>query len=142
MSASQPPPPAAKPLACIFSRTLEGKHAVCEFAATRHGLPGRRTLCTQALARAGCGELSALLIEHSRFALNSAKTSLSAPTSVRALRQRAHGGGLEALRQVLSPASSSPNVHELIQAAYASYGTLAKLPFSELVRVIRVWRQA
>lgn len=134
----QPPALVAKPLACVFSTVLEGKYAVCEYAASRNGPPGRRTRCTQALARAGCGELAALLLECSRFALAVKSSGHPAATA----RLQAHAGGLVAMRQNLDPASSSPNVHHLVASAQVRYGSLAQLPFSEMVRVIQTWREA
>jgi hypothetical protein len=126
------PPPA---LRCVFSSVLERKLAVCECAAARNGVPGQRVACNQPLARAGCGELAALLQGGLRF--------VTPPDIVGATpRTRVRAAGIQALHAMLGEPSAVPNVHRLVHAAQARYGALAKLPLDALLRALPGRRQA
>lgn len=126
----------SKPLAlrCVFSATVSAKHAVCEFA-SHPTSPGRSVLCTRPVIRAGCGELSALLLENARFHL--AHGTNSSPATHKA---RVHAGGLRGLQAALGSTTACPNVQILIRGAQQRFGSLSQLPFQTIIRAIAAWR--
>lgn len=121
--------------ACVFSRALLARTAVCERAARR--TLGERDLieCTSPVARTNCGTLAALLQERARFALR-----LPAPGQpiVHAQVLKLHCGGLAGLQQAL--AAPQADVHRMVGQAHARYGSMTELPWDEIVRTIRNWQ--
>lgn len=123
-------------LPCVFRKALQARQAVCECAA-RDGAGARGTLvCTQPLARASCGELQALLRDKSAFALGMVDSRRPvAPTKL----MKIQCGGLNGLRDLLDPGALAPSVHRLVRLATESYGELAALPFTEIVKGVAAW---
>lgn len=121
-------------LRCVFSATVSAKHAVCEFA-SRAPSPGRGVFCTRPVIRAGCGELSALLLENARFNLAHGANHASA-----AHKARVYAGGLRGLQAALDSTTACPNIQVLIQGAQQRFGSLSQLPFQTIIRAIAAWR--
>lgn len=119
--------------ACVFAKALLARAAVCEMA-TRVCLAERELLeCSSPVARINCGALATLLHERSRFALR-----LPAPGRplLHAQGLRLQCGGLAALQPVLEES----DVHRMVLRAQELHGSLADLPWGELVPAIAAWR--
>ena len=120
---------------CVFAKALLAQSARCELSVRRS--VGERELldCRSPTARINCGTLAALLHERSRFALR-----LGAPGQplmhVHALKLQC--GGLSALRQALD--APEADVHALVRLAQEAHGSLAALPWQEMVPVIVAWQ--
>lgn len=124
-------------LPCVFERALLSRCAVCDLSA-HQALPQRESCaCTSPVARAACGELASLLREKSAFALGTARTTRILP---HAMVMKLQCGGLIGLRQVLDPDAPAPDVHRLVRAARERFGSLAELPFSDIVQGVAAWR--
>lgn len=120
--------------ACVFAKALLARAASCELA-SRVCLAEQELLeCGSPVARINCATLAALLRERSRFALR-----LPAPgrplMHVQGLRLQC--GGLSALQPLLDGPS---DVHRLVLRAQELHGSLADLPWSELVPAIAAWQ--
>jgi hypothetical protein len=120
--------------ACVFSRALLARSAVCERAARRS--VGERDLieCTTPVAHINCSTLAALLHERSRFALR-----LPGPGHpiVHAQALRLQCGGLAGLQQALG--AEQADVHRMVGLAQQRHGSLTELPWEAVVRVIKQW---
>lgn len=128
-------PCCGSPQACVFSKALLARSAGCELV-RRRSVGEREILeCGSPVARINCGTLAALLHERARFALR-----LPAPGQplmhVHALRLQC--GGLAALREAV--AGSEPDVHRLVRRAQEAHGSLAELPWQQLVRSLAAWQ--
>ena len=124
-------------LPCVFEKALLSRCVVCELS-LRHLLAERETVaCTDALARAACGELSGLLREKSSFALKLTEAARILP---HAMIMKIQCGGLGGLRDVLDPAAPAPDVHRLVRRAQAEYGALDALPFSRIIQGVSHWQ--
>ena len=125
------------PLPCVFEKALLSRCVVCELS-VRHLLAERETVaCTDAPARAACGELSGLLREKSSFALKLTEAARILP---HAMIMKIQCGGLGGLRDVLDPAAPAPDVHQLVRRAQAEYGALDALPFSQIIQGVSHWQ--
>lgn len=122
-------------LPCVFAKALLARAATCELS-RRTCLAERELLeCGSAVARINCATLAGLLHERSRFALR-----LPAPgrplMHVHALRLQC--GGLSALQQWLD--TGNADVHGMVQQAQHERGSLADLPWDQLVPVLAAWQ--
>jgi hypothetical protein len=121
--------------ACVFAKALLARAASCELA-RRTSLGERELLeCGSPVARINCGTLAALLHERARFALR-----LPGPgrplMHVQALRLQC--GGLGALRAALG--GEQADVHRLVAQAHEVHGSLADLPWEQLVPALAAWQ--
>lgn len=121
--------------ACVFSKALLARTAVCE-KSIRRALAEREVIeCNAPVARINCTTLAALLHERSRFSLR-----LPAPGKplihMHALRLQC--GGLAALQQVLS--SEHADVHRMVNQSHEQYGSLTDLPWAALVATLMAWQ--
>lgn len=121
--------------ACVFSKALLAKTAVCE-KSTRRAMAERELIeCSAPVARINCATLAALLHERARFALR-----LSSPGKplihMQALRLQC--GGLIALQQVLS--SEKVDVHGMVNQCHERYGSLTDLPWATVVTGLVAWQ--
>jgi hypothetical protein len=120
---------------CVFAKALLARVAVCE-CAERRALGERDVIeCTVPVARTNCGTLAALLHERARFAL---KLPGPGRPIMHAQALRLHCGGLVALQHALDAAQ--PDVHRLVGAAHARYGSLTELPWDALVGELMTWQ--
>ena len=120
---------------CVFAKALLARSASCELAA-RHSVGERELLdCRSPVAHMNCQTLAALLHERSRFALR--LPAAGRPLMhVHALKLQC--GGLAALRGALG--SETQDVHALVGEAQAAHGSLAELPWQQLVLAIVAWQ--
>lgn len=120
---------------CVFAKALLARSAACELA-RRRSLGEREVLeCGSPAARINCATLAALLHERARFALR-----LPAPgrplMHVHALKLQC--GGLAGLRAVLQ--ADEGDVHALVRTAQERHGSLAALPWQEIVPAVVAWQ--
>lgn len=121
--------------ACIFTKALLSRNAVCELA-TRRALSEREIVeCSSPVARINCGTLAALLHERSRFALR-LPTPGKPLIHMQALRLQC--GGLTALQQVLGCADA--DVHRMVNATHEQHGSLTDLPWDAVVAALVTWQ--
>jgi hypothetical protein len=127
------------PRSCVFGKALLAQAASCECA--ERVARGERlgVECSSPVARTNCGTLAALLHERSRFALK------LPPASRPLLHQQAlrlQCGGLQALRELLRAGfqEGPRDVHQLVQSAQGTHGSLTELPWGPLVSAIAAWR--
>ncbi len=121
--------------ACVFSKALLARSAVCECAERRS--VGERELieCNSPVAHTHCSTLGALLHERARFALR-----LPSPghVIVHAQALRLQCGGLAGLQQALG--AEQADVHRMVGAAHERYGSLTELPWDAIVQVLKQWQ--
>jgi hypothetical protein len=121
--------------ACVFSKALLARAASCELS-RRVCLAERELLeCGSSPARLSCEALAKLLHERARFALRLPPPSRPL-MHVHALRLQC--GGLAALRSSLN--AQEKDVHGLVSAALEQHGSLADLPWDEMVRALVAWQ--
>ena len=125
----------ARSAACVFSKALLARCAVCDRAERRS--VGERELieCSSPVALMNCGTLAALLHERARFALR-----LPSPGQLvmHAQALRLQCGGLVGLQQAL--AITQPDVHRMVGAAHERYGSLTALPWDAIVQALKHWQ--
>lgn len=110
--------------------------AACELA--RRGSVGEReTLgCRAPRAHAECKTTMALMRERARFAMRLP----AADTSLRhAQAMQLECGGLLGLAHALGVQAVPPDVRALLVGAHVRHGSLAELPWDEVVRTMRGW---
>jgi hypothetical protein len=121
--------------ACVFSKALLARSAVCERAERRS--VGERELieCNSPVAHTNCDTLAALLHERARFALR-----LPSPGHpvVHAQALRLQCGGLLAVQQALGAAQA--DVHRMVGVAHQRWGSLTELPWAAIVLSIKQWQ--
>ncbi|CAG0953379.1 hypothetical protein RHDC4_00230 [Rhodocyclaceae bacterium] len=133
----RPPGEEINRLPCVFGKALLAQSAVCELA-RRHSVGEAESLvCASPVARAACGTLYGLLREKSTFALRVKTTERILP---HATVMKIQCGGLEGLRQVVSPDTHAPDVHRLVREASERYGGLDALPFSEIIKGVAAFQ--
>ncbi len=121
--------------ACVFSKALLARAAVCELAQRRS--VGERELveCGKVVARVNCGTLAALMHERARFAL---RLPSPARPMMHAQALRLHCGGLIGLKDALG--LDHVDVHAMVGIAHARHGSLTELPWDSIVRTIASWQ--
>lgn len=121
--------------ACVFSKALLARAAVCELAERRARAEHELIECPSPVARTNCATLAALLHERARFALR-----LPGPGQplmhVQALRLQC--GGLIGLQRALE--APRADVHRMVGAAQERHGSLTALPWASIVQVLAQWR--
>lgn len=122
-------------LPCVFAPALFAGSARCELARRLTVGEGERIACTRAVARSNCAMLDALLAQHCAFALGRAQRG-APPAHATAMRLKC--GGLAGIRGALD--TPEPDVHRLVIAAQARFGSLAELPWDTVVRGVAGWR--
>lgn len=119
---------------CVFAKALWSGAPGCECA--RRGIEGERMRigCAVPTSHANCALLADLVHERARFAL---RLAVGAPlTHAQALRLQS--GALAALATVLD--DPGDDVHRRVVMAQQRFGSLAELPWSELVAALAAWR--
>jgi len=124
-------------LPCVFARALVAKAAVCELARGRAVGARQTTVCASPVARSACGTLYGLLREKAAFPLHLTETRRVLPL---AQVMKIQCGGLNGLKQAVSPQAHAADVHLLVRAATVRYGSLDGLPFSEIVKGMAAWQ--
>lgn len=122
--------------ACVFEKALLAQCAGCAHAA-RHALAEREAIgCRTAVAHANCATLMGMLRERSAFALRLGPAGGPLP---HAATMRLQCGGLTGLAAAVG-AEAASDVHGLVAAAQARYGSLSDLPWPGLVATIAGWQ--
>lgn len=120
---------------CVFGTALLARSAECECAGREARGEQLAVSCNSPGARTHCVALAALLQERARFALR-------LPPPGRPLRHaqalRLQCGGLAALLGVLG--ATDADVHRGVVLAQQRYGSLAELPWAELVAAMAAWQ--
>lgn len=129
--------------ACVFERAVLTNQCGCNHAerfciAEREGVA-----CDSAAGHDGCAALLELLRQQARFALKAtADPAQDALPYGKAMRVQV--GGLRGLHAVTYPdrpvPDAVPDVHGLIEDARLRFGTLAALPFAEIMPHIAAYR--
>jgi hypothetical protein len=138
MNDDEVPPPSAccdSRSACIFTKALLARAAVCELAQRRAVAEREIIECPSPVARTNCGTLSALLHERARFTLR-----LPGPGQplIHAQALRLQCGGLQGMQQAL--AAPVADVHRMVGLAHERHGSLTDLPWMSIVQVIAQWQ--
>lgn len=125
----------AVPDACVFSKALLAQQARCQ-CSQRRALGERELIvCTSGPAWLNCGTVAALLHERARFALRLPPAGRPVEHA-KALRLQC--GGLAGLRHALGDAGPD-DVHGLVQAAQARWGSLPEAPWGVIVPSVVEW---
>lgn len=125
---------------CPFEKPILSAQCACELAARSAIGEHLRVHCRSALACTNCQTLLALLRERARFALKLADPDAPMPFGK---EMRLTVGGLAGLQRALEGTvdrAGVANIHRLVQDAQARYGSLAELPFHEIVKAIAAFQ--
>jgi hypothetical protein len=126
---------------CPYEKAILTNNAACSMAhkfciAEREGVG-----CASQPAQADCLKFLDLLRERSRFALKSTEPAAALP---HAKAMRIQVGGLHGIESTMHPERTAPSpigdIRATIEAAIAAYGSLALLPFGEIVRSIAAYQ--
>ena len=127
-------------LGCPYEKALLSRQCGCAMG-RRFNLAEREgVFCTAWTARNNCGTLLGLLREKARFALR--LTARTGPLP-HAKEIRIQIGGLAGLRRVVqpdTPPSRVEDIHALVNAAQARFGSLEKLPFSDIMQAVSAYQ--
>ena len=132
---------------CIFAKALMARAAVCECAARLQSGEAAVLDCRSPVAHHNCETLAALFAERARFAL---KLPAGGRPLLHAQALRLQCGGVSALEAHLRAADAGDDVapaapratadiHRLVAAAQERHGSLAELPWSEIVPRMQAW---
>ena len=138
MNDDEVPPPNAcceSQSACIFSKALLARAAVCELAQRRAVAEREIIECPSPVARTNCGTLSALLHERARFTL---RLPGSGQPLMHAQALRLQCGGLQGMQQAL--ATPVADVHRMVGLAHERHGSLTDLPWASIVQAVAQWQ--
>ncbi len=127
-------------LGCPYEKALLSRQCGCAMG-QRFNLAEREgVFCTAWTARNNCETLLGLLREKARFALG--LTTITGPLP-HAKEIRRQVGGLGGLQQLLHPNTAPERVadiHGLLNAVQAEFGSLEKLPFSNVMQAISAYQ--
>jgi hypothetical protein len=125
---------ATVPLACVFEKALAAGCATCA-TSVRRALAEREAIgCTSPTARTNCDMLAALMRERATFALK----LVPGGALPHAAALRLACGGLAGVRECVEPGQA--DVHRLVSAAQRRFGSLADLPWRDVVVAVVAWR--
>lgn len=126
---------------CPFQKPILSGQCGCELAERSSLGEQVRVRCGSALACTNCRTLLGLLRERARFALKLADPGAPMPFGK---EMRLMLGGLVGLQRALAEGTGDrpvvANVHQLVQDARTHYGSLAALPFNEIVKTIAAFQ--
>jgi hypothetical protein len=127
---------------CAFEKVITSAECVCE-KAVRYSVAERLGVrCASATASTNCHTLRHTLRYKARFALKVTHLGERLPFGK---ELQVMVGGLFGLQAVLAAeemqqVSPSPDIYQLICRAQETYGSLADLPYDEIVRTITRYR--
>jgi hypothetical protein len=119
---------------CVFARALFAGTAGCALARRESRAEREAFVCASPVARQNCSTLFGLLRERSAFVLRLADREGPLP---HAAAMRLACGGLEGLARAIGEPAT--DVHALVGAARARYGSLEALPWSAIVPAVGAW---
>ena len=126
---------------CAYEKGILTNNCACSLAhkfciAEREGVH-----CASDEAQATCVQLLDLLRRQARFALKTTSYSTALP---HAKAMRIQVGGLRGIEAALNPDQPVPariaDIRRTIETAIAEYGSLADLPFQEIVKQIAAYQ--
>jgi len=124
----------AVPQPCVFEKAIAAGCACCA-TSIRRALAEREAIgCASPTAHTNCATLAALLRERSTFAL---RLPPGGPLP-HAATLRLACGGLAGVRLCTAPGET--DVHRLVAAAQARFGSLADLPWPRVVEAVVAWQ--
>jgi len=126
---------AAGPSACVFTKALLAREAVCELAQRKAAGERDWIACTSPVAHINCATLWALLRERSTFAL---KLGRAGAPLMHAKAMQLQCGGVSGLQQALH--APERDVHRIVGQAHARWGSLLELPWDDVVSAIVAWQ--
>jgi hypothetical protein len=118
---------------CAFAKAVLSRGASCELARREPRGVGEYVACVSSPARIDCSVLVALLRERSSLALKLRRGPL---LHTQALKLQC--GGVAGLRKVLE--AGHDDVHRLVAQAQERWGSVANLPWQEVVRDVAAWQ--
>lgn len=121
---------------CPFGRAVLSGEAGCTLARRRPRGEHEAILCASEPACAHCSTLFGLLRERARFALKLPAGDAPLP-HVQMMRLQC--GGARALAAALGE-EAPRDLHEIVADARARWGSLADLPFAEIVPALAAWQ--
>ncbi|CAK0762325.1 conserved hypothetical protein [Gammaproteobacteria bacterium] len=122
------------PAPCAFEKAVLACCVACELA-EKHLLAERETInCSDPEAQKTCAELRKALRDHSAFSLKLTRRDDDPVPHGKEIK--AQCGGLQGLQQALRGMKEVVNVRQLVWDAFAQYGDLESLPYSEIVRTV------
>jgi hypothetical protein len=121
-------------LPCVFQGALQARCASCDLVARRSLAEREVLVCTLPTAHINCETLTGLFHERATFPLRlHPREPLTHATEL-----RLQSGGLLGLQQVLAAAKA--DVHQMVQQAQLTYGSLTQLPWEPIVECIKSWQ--
>jgi len=130
----------APPHGCAFAKAVLARAVDCECALRRQVGEASVVDCGSPVAHHNCATLAALLHERARFAL---KLPPAGRLVMHAQALRLQCGGLQALQRHLGAApdhdEGPADVHRMVHAAQQRHGSLAGLPWADLVTLTAQW---
>lgn len=128
------PQPSTQELPCVFRPALFAQLATCSLMVKRSLAEREVLMCRQTPAHMNCETLERLFVERGTFPL---RLKPGAPLT-HATVMRLHAGGLLGLQQAVS--TQTPDVHGMVQQAQSDFGSLADLPWSDIVPQMIAWQ--
>jgi hypothetical protein len=126
---------------CVYEKAILTNNCSCSLAhkfciAEREGVH-----CRSEPAQAACAELLELLRRHARFALKTTDNRSALP---HAKAMRIQVGGLRGIEAALHPEQPVPahiaDIRLTIEAAIATFGSLERLPFQEIIKQVAAYQ--
>ena len=129
---------------CPFEKVILGVYAGCA-KAQRFAVAERMGVeCTSDIALNNCLTLRKLMRECSRFALKVTNTSERLPFGK---EMKIMAGGLAGLESVIHGQTEKQpgqpdirDIHDLVQAAQAAFGSLTALPYPEIIKSVAAFQ--
>ncbi len=124
-------------LPCPFEKAILSRQCGCSLV-SRFNLGEREgVVCTLWTAQQNCTHLRNLLRESARFTLHVAGPVGALP---HAREMKVQAGGLRGVLEAVAPqAARVDDIHALVSAARDAYGSLDRLPFSDIVKAIAAY---
>ena len=134
-------PPIMSSITCPFAKPILSTQYGCEYS-TRYCVAERiGAACSSPQASQQCLALVQALRESARFTLKVTDTSGQLPFGK---EMRILHGGLAGLHALLPEAGSEAgkvaNIHALVQAVIAEYGTLQAIPYQQVVKSMSAYK--
>jgi hypothetical protein len=126
------------PLQCVFERAILCRCCGCEHVIKRNIAEREAAGCLDAAAHALCAELKKELRRAAAFTLKLTHPDEPVPHTKELKLQC---GGLSGVARALTPDAAGPvaNIIGVLSAAAHQYGSLANLPYQEIVHAIHVY---
>lgn len=120
---------------CEFEKAMTNNKAKCPLA--RHFWLADREgyACTSTEASSKCREILEKLRDNSRFVLKLQETGEKLPHN---MEIRVQAGGIQGIQALFcnEQPETVESIHALVQQAEAAYGSLADLPYNEIIQSV------